>query len=249
MRHFDFGGRVALVTGAGSGIGRAVALGLEAEGAMVFCADVRKEAAEATANGHARMKAVEMDVAKQASVDAAMAQVKEAGASVDILVNSAGLLKQGRIADMGAEDWERIEQVNLGGVLRCTQAAMPDMMKKRLGRIINVASVSAFRGGGALGNTLYGASKAGVAALTMGLARELGPFGITVNAIAPAVTVTAMTAEHIDNQAEARILARIPLGRFATPDDSANAVLFLASDLAGFITGTVIPVDGGFLTT
>jgi NAD(P)-dependent dehydrogenase (short-subunit alcohol dehydrogenase family) len=139
--------------------------------------------------------------------------------------------------------------VNLSGVVHCSKAAIPIMTAQRHGRIVNIASISAMRGGGSIGNTLYGASKAGVVALTMGLARELGPYAITANAVAPAVVDTAMTHAALTEDARQRILARIPLGRLATLSDIADLAAFLASARAGFITGTVIPVDGGILTT
>jgi 3-oxoacyl-[acyl-carrier protein] reductase len=126
---------------------------------------------------------------------------------------------------------------------------MPAATRRRAGRIINIASVSAMRGGGSLGNTIYGATKASVVALTMGLARELGPLGVTVNAVAPAVADTAMTRAALTDDMRRRIVARIPLGRLAAPSDIADLVTFLASDRAAFITGAVIPVDGGILTT
>jgi 3-oxoacyl-[acyl-carrier protein] reductase len=123
------------------------------------------------------------------------------------------------------------------------------MTTARTGRIINIASISAMRGGGSVGNTLYGATKAGVVALTMGLARELGPSGITVNAVAPAIVDTAMTHAALTEEARQRILTRIPLSRFAMTSDVADLVVFLASSRASFITGATIPVDGGLLTT
>ncbi|MDA8050097.1 MAG: glucose 1-dehydrogenase [Rhodospirillales bacterium] len=245
-------GRVALVTGAGSGIGRAIALTLAAEGAVVCCGDLNASAAEATvgcAGSDVRMTAITMDVGDPLSVKAALSQVEATYGRLDILVNSAGLLKTGSTMETGEADWRELERVNLAGVLNCACAVIPRMASHRWGRIINVASVAAFRGGGSLGNTLYGATKAAVVALTMGLARELGPAGITVNAIAPAVTLTPMTEPHIASGTRASILQRIPLGRFATPEDSAALVAFLASDCAAFITGTAIPVDGGLLTT
>ena len=134
-------------------------------------------------------------------------------------------------------------------VYYCVKAAIPVMTRQRSGHIINIASVSAMRGGGSVGNTLYGATKAGVAAMTMGLAHELGPDGITVNAIAPAIADTAMTHAALTEDARRRILARIPLGRLTSLTDITDLAVFLASDRASFITGAIIPVDGGILTT
>jgi NAD(P)-dependent dehydrogenase (short-subunit alcohol dehydrogenase family) len=152
------------------------------------------------------------------------------------------------VAELPAGEFERIAKVNLAGVLHCVKAVIPAMMSRRHGRIVNIASVSAMRGGGSIGNTLYGATKAGVVALTMGLARELGPSGITVNAVAPGVAETAMTRSALTGELRQRILTRTPLGRLAVPADIADLVAFLASDRAAFITGAVIPVDGGILT-
>jgi 3-oxoacyl-[acyl-carrier protein] reductase len=146
-------------------------------------------------------------------------------------------------------EWDRVSRVNVCGIINCVKAALPSMAAQRRGRIINIASISAMRGGGSIGNTIYGATKASVVALTKGLARELGPQGITVNAVAPAVADTAMTHAALTEEARQRILSRIPLGRLAGPSDIADMVAFLASDRAAYITGTTIPVDGGILTT
>jgi 3-oxoacyl-[acyl-carrier protein] reductase len=153
------------------------------------------------------------------------------------------------VADLPVTEWQRIAQVNLAGVIYCVKAAIPVMRQQRFGRIINIASVSAMRGGGSVGNTLYGATKAGVVALTMGLARELGPFGITANAIAPAVVDTPMTRTALTEDVKRKILERIPIGRLARLADIADLTVFLASERAGFVTGVTIPVDGGILTT
>ena len=235
--------RVAVVTGGASGIGRAIAAALIAEGARVYLLDVA-EPAELPA-GMAGM--VHADVREPAAVAAALARVAQAEGGLDVLVNSAGVLGSGGFAEADLAQWRRIEGVNLTGVVVCCQAAIPHLGARRRGRIVNIASVAAFRGGGAVGNVLYGASKAGVVALTLGLARELGPAGITVNAIAPGITPTAMTAAHLGVRRAAAIARRVPLGRLARAEDTAAVAAFLASDRAGFISGTVIPVDGGWL--
>jgi 3-oxoacyl-[acyl-carrier protein] reductase len=246
-------GRVAVVTGGGAGIGEAIARALAAEGCSVYVADrdsvAAERAAAALTQAGFQTDAVALDVADAAAVEIAFGALLAKGGAVDILVNAAGLLSTGLVADLPVGEFERVARVNLAGLLHCVKATIPSMTARRHGRIINIASVSAMRGGGSVGNTLYGATKAGVVALTMGLARELGPSGITVNAVAPAIVDTAMTHAALTDAARARILTRIPLGRFAATTEVADLVTFLASDRAGFITGTVIPVDGGILTT
>ena len=246
-------GRVAVVTGAGAGICEAIAGALASEGCSVWLADRDRAAATSAAaalSSHGRAAtALVVDVADAAAVFAAFAQVDKMAGRLDILVNAAGLISTGPFADLPASEWDRVARVNVAGILNCVKAAMPAARRQRAGRIINIASVSAMRGGGSLGNTIYGATKASVVALTMGLARELGPLGITVNAVAPAVADTAMTRAALTDDMRRRIVARIPLGRLAALSDIADLVTFLASDRAAFITGAVIPVDGGILTT
>jgi len=246
-------GRVAFVTGGGAGIGEAIARLLAAEGCTVWVADRDRDAAAGAAaaiarEGHPAFPIV-VDVADASAVDAAFAALHGRSGPPEILVNAAGLLSTGPVADLPAGEFDRIARVNIDGIINCVKAAIPAMTAARRGRIVNIASVSAMRGGGSVGNTLYGASKAAVVALTMGLARELGPSGICVNAVAPAILDTAMTHAALTEEARQRILPRIPLGRFATTADVADLAAFLASDRAGFINGAVIPVDGGILTT
>jgi 3-oxoacyl-[acyl-carrier protein] reductase len=242
--------RVAVVTGGAAGIGEAIARALAAEGCRVSILDRNEDAARKLAESiGGATQFVAANVGEPSSVANAFAQLLTRHNSLDILVNAAGVLSTGLVADLPTAEWQRVHEVNLSGVLYCVKSAIPFMRQQRRGRIINIASVSAMRGGGSVGNTLYGATKAGVVALTMGLARELGPDGITANAIAPAVADTAMTNAALTEDVRRKIVARIPLGRLASLSDIADLATFLASDRASFITGTVIPVDGGILTT
>lgn len=248
----DLKGRTALVTGAGAGIGEAIAQALAAEGCRLWILDRDTGAAEKTAKDitlqGAQAQSACLDVSDADGVFRAVERISKE-TRIDILVNAAGLLSSGTVADLPATEWARVSNVNLAGMLYCIKAAIPVMCKQQYGRIINIASISAERGGGSVGNAIYGSTKAGVVALTKGLARELGPQGITVNAISPAITDTAMTNKLLTEEARTKILARIPLGRMAQLSDISNLAVFLASDRASFITGTSVPVDGGILTT
>jgi 3-oxoacyl-[acyl-carrier protein] reductase len=242
--------RVAVVTGAGAGIGEAIARSLAAEGCKICILDRDLNAARKVAESLGQQSlAVALDVSDANAAIQAFDQILKELGRVDILVNAAGLLSTGLVADLPPSEWQRVSQVNLAGMIHCIKAAIPAMKKQNHGRIINIASVSAERGGGSVGNTLYATTKAGVIALTKGLARELGPDKITVNAIAPAIADTAMTHMLLTEDALKRILARIPMGRLAALSDIADLAVFLASERANFITGTTIPVDGGILTT
>jgi NAD(P)-dependent dehydrogenase (short-subunit alcohol dehydrogenase family) len=229
----DLGGKVALVTGAARGIGAAIADRLEGAGCKVFRADI------------SRGRGVHLDVTDRNSVADAFGEV----GPLDILVNNAGLLCTGPSLEVAGEEFDRLLAVNVTGVFNCVQAAVPAMRGRQGASIVNIASVSAEKGGGAIGNTWYGATKAAVVAMTRGLGRELGPDGIRVNAIAPAVLDTEMVHGLLTPERREKILARIPLGRLAGADDVARLALFLASDAAAFITGETVAVDGGFLRT
>lgn len=230
-------GRTALVTGAARGIGARIAQRFADEGASVYAADIGEGAA------------LRMDVTDRDAVRAAVERIVRERGGLDVLVNNAGVLANGPFDETSGEAWDQLVAVNLTGIYNCVQAAIPAMRIRGRGVIINIASVSHEKGGGAFGNVWYGATKAGVVAMTKGLGRELGPYGIRVNAIAPAVVETEMVRTLLSAEARERIVQRIPLGRLAQLDDVAQLALFLASDAASFITGETIAVDGGFLRT
>jgi 3-oxoacyl-[acyl-carrier protein] reductase len=241
-------GKVAIVTGAGSGIGAAIAAALAGEGSVVYFGDTDLAAATRAAAGIPEARAIALDVADAASLQRAAERIARERGRIDVLVNNAGILKTGSIVDATIADWDEVCRVNLSGVYYGCKAVMPFMIEKRSGKIVNIASVSAAKGGGVFGNVLYGTTKAGVVALTKGLARELGPYGINVNCIAPAVTETGMIRALLTPERKQAVLASIPLGRFATPDDVATMALLLASDVSSYVTGDTIVVDGGYLT-
>ena len=242
-------GRHALVTGASRGIGRAVALAFAAEGASValnFAGNVA--AAEAvraeieSAGGKAIL--VPADVSDENAVEDMVKTVTEAFGSIDILINNAGITRDGLLLRMKEEDWDAVLNTNLKGVFLCTKAVSKFMMKKRYGRIVNMASVVGVTGNASQAN--YAAAKAGVIGFTKAMAKELASRGITVNAIAPGFIRSDMTDVLPDKVKEA-MLAEIPLGRAGEPADVAKASLFLASDQAAYITGQVLKVDGGMV--
>jgi 3-oxoacyl-[acyl-carrier protein] reductase len=230
-------GKVALVTGAARGVGAKIAARLAEHGATVYAADIAADSP------------VRMDVTDREAVLAAVRKIQEEHGGLDVLVNNAGLLANGPFDTTTGEAWDRLVAVNLTGIYNCVQAAVPAMRRRGGGAIINIASVSHEKGGGAFGNVWYGTTKAGVVAMTKGLGRELGPLAIRVNAIAPAVVATDMVRSLLTPEVRERIVARIPLGRLAEEDDVARLAVFLASDWSDFITGETIAVDGGFLRT
>ena len=242
-------GKIALVTGAGGGIGAAIASTLVNHGCSVYVADSNGDAANkvATELGE-RGYPLTLDVGNATEASAAVEQIVGERGRIDIAVNNAGILKTGSILEASIADWDQVCRVNLSGVYYCCKAVLASMVEQRYGKIVNIASVSAMKGGGSFGNVLYGTTKAGVVALTKGLGRELAPFGINVNAIAPGVVETNMTGSLLTPDRRKAVLASIPLGRFASTDDIAHVVALLASDVLGYVTGETIVVDGGYLT-
>ena len=239
--------QVAIVTGAGGGIGRAIAEALAAEGAHVSIWDVQETPARAAAeairrSGGAASHAT-VDVSAAGPVRAAVDQVAGAHGRIDILVNNAGICRVAPIAAISESDWDLVLAVNLKGTFLCAQAVMEVMKPLRRGKIINMGSVSGKVGGIAVG-AHYSASKAAVMCLTKSLARELAPFNINVNAIAPGVIATDMT-QAITGGDWDRYLSTIPLGRVGSVRDVAEVALFLASERAAYLTGEIIDVNGG----
>jgi NAD(P)-dependent dehydrogenase (short-subunit alcohol dehydrogenase family) len=185
------------------------------------------------------------NVTKKPDCERAVAEVLMAFGQIDILINNAGITQPVKVWDVTSEDWDRIQDVNLKGVLFLSQAAMPHMRGRKSGSIACMSSVSAQRGGGILGGSHYSAAKAGVLGLAKAMARELGPDNIRVNCVAPGLIVTDINIGKIAPEKEKEILAGIPLGRLGAPQDVANIFLFLASDLSAYTTGAVIDVNGG----
>ena len=239
-------GKIALVTGAAQGIGRDIALGLAADGADVAICDVNLEAAQKTAadieaKGRKSL-AVKANVAASADVTAMIDQVVEKFGRIDILVNNAGITRDGLILRMKDEDWDLVLSINLKGAFLCTKAALKHMTKQRTGTIINIASIVGAMGNAGQAN--YVASKAGLIGLTKTIAREYANRNVTANAVAPGFIDTAMT-QALTDQVRADLAKQIPLGRLGSSEDVANAVRFLASPSAAYITGQVVHVNGG----
>ncbi len=249
--------RVAIITGAANGIGRATAEAFAAAGYHVVAWDLAKDAgaelvtAITSAGGSAEF--AEVDVSSSESVEAAVAQIVAAHGRVDVLVNNAGILRDGQlvkvkggelVGKMTEAQFDAVIAVNLKGVFTCTQAVAPHMIRRGYGRIINASSVVGLYGN--FGQTNYVAAKSGVIGMTKVWARELGRYGITVNAIAPGFIATDMVKQMPERVLEGMI-ARTPVGRIGEPADIARAYLFLADASAGFISGTVLSVDGGMV--
>jgi 3-oxoacyl-[acyl-carrier protein] reductase len=244
-----FANQVAVITGAGRGIGHAIALRFAAEGARIAVVSRNEANAVRTADEinskHAGLaKAYSVDVASHAAVGSLASQILEDFSRVDILVNNAGVTRDNLSLRLSEEDWDVVLDTNLKGTFNCIQAFERSMLKQRSGRIINIGSVAGLMGNAGQAN--YAASKAGLLGLSKTIARELASRGITCNVVAPGFISTDMT-EVLPDKVKDAVTAQIPLGRFGNPEDIASAVAFLASAEAAYITGQCLTVDGGMV--
>ncbi len=241
--------KVAIVTGAGRGIGKAIAIALAREGANIIAIDVDIQTAEKVAKEIKSLDrqalAIRVDVSDSKEVNRMAQSVLKKFKRVDILVNNAAIIRRGSIENLTEEDWDRVMDINLKGTFNCMKAVVGTMKKQRYGKIINISSIAG-KIGDLASAPCYGASKAGMTCLAKSLARELASYNINVNIVAPHAIETDMSKEWSEEKRKS-IIADIPLGRMGEPEDIAEAVVFLVSDKAKFITGEVLDVNGGCL--
>ncbi|HIN04720.1 MAG TPA: 3-oxoacyl-[acyl-carrier-protein] reductase [Dehalococcoidia bacterium] len=249
MTGTDLNGRVAFVTGASRGIGAAIAFSLAMAGAKVGVNyNTSRESAEKViekiTHGGGEAFLVEGNVSEEASAGAAVKQVISQCGQIDILVNNAGINRDRLLMRMKIEDWDEVLDVNLRGTFLCSKLVMPQMIKQRKGRIVNISSVVGLRGNPGQAN--YAAAKAGLIGFTKAVAREVASRNVTVNAVAPGFITTGMV-EELSEDTQKQILDKIPMGRFGSAEEVSQAVLFLCGDGASYITGQVITIDGGLI--
>lgn len=244
---FTLTDRTALVTGGAGGIGKAIASMLLKGGMRVVLLDINEGLAEAAAEeisaAGGEAAGVGCDISDEKDIERAVGEAAKRFGGIDVLVNCAGILSGAGIREITREEWDRVLAVNLSGSFFMIQKTLPYLEKSRCARIINISS-NAGRMGGYEGSQSYTASKGGIISITFGIARQLAPLGITVNAVCPGTTVSKMT-EAYDEAAMTRLLGRIPMGRLGKPEDTAAAVCYLASEEAGFVTGVLLDVNGG----
>jgi 3-oxoacyl-[acyl-carrier protein] reductase len=239
--------KVALVTGAGGVMGRAVVSALVEDGCRVALVDLNAGSLDALVSAYgSAVLAVPCDISDLSAVHAAHALVTQRLGPVDVLVNNAGILSNNKIEATSAGEWRRVMGANLDGAMYWAQAVVPAMKARRWGRIVNTSSLAA-KTGGLTAGTAYSVSKGAMSALTFSLARELAPFGVTANGIAPAYVKTPMITEQLTEAQRLELLKQIPVGRFCEPEEFAHTVRFLASPLSGFITGEILDLNGGLL--
>lgn len=243
---FNLNNKIAVVTGASQGIGKIIAFELAKSGAHVACISRNKKAIESiveeiTING-GKASSFPCDISDSDTLSEIITEIIKENSRIDILVNNAGITKDSLLIRMSIEQWDDVINTNLKGAFHCTKAVVRYMMKNKFGRIINITSIVGLTGNAGQAN--YAASKAGLIGMTKSIAKEVASRGITANCIAPGWIETSMT-DKLSGEVKNQFLSHIPVGRIGSPDDIANAVIFLASDEAGYITGQTITVDGG----
>jgi 3-oxoacyl-[acyl-carrier protein] reductase len=240
----DGQGRVAIVTGAAGTMGMAAAKRLAADNYKVALLDIAADRLSAVAKDLKGSLAIAGDISQPEKVNAAVGEVESKLGPASVLVNNAGILSNNKSAETTPEEWRRVIGVNLDAAFYLARAVLPGMKQRRYGRIVNVCSL-AMKTGGLTAGTAYTTSKSAIGGLTFSLAREVAPFGVTVNGIAPAYVKTPMVTEQLTEAQRQALLAQIPVGRFCEPEEFAHCVAFLVSPMSGFITGEILDINGG----